>query len=95
MDKNKVVEGFPKRIIDVFPPVDPADHPIGYIDAIYFSYTHQATYFMKDSYYWKMVKDQDRQANASLPLNGLWPRKKINSKWYDICDVHPSALFNT
>lgn len=94
VEKNKVTDNFPKWIIDVFPAVDPSDHPIGYIDAIYYSYTHQATYFIKDSYYWKMVKDQDRQVNASLPVNGLWPRKKINSKWYDICDVHPSVLFN-
>ncbi|XP_066445622.1 matrix metalloproteinase-21-like [Eleutherodactylus coqui] len=94
VDKNKVVDHFPKWIIDVFPPVEPSDHPVGHIDAIYYSYTYQATYFIKDSYYWKMVKDQDRQANASLPVNGLWPRKKINSKWYDICDVHPSVLFN-
>ncbi|XP_073477285.1 matrix metalloproteinase-21-like [Aquarana catesbeiana] len=95
VDKNRLVEGFPKLIKDVFPAVDPGDHPIGYLDAVYFSFTHQATYFMKDSYYWKIVKDQERQANSSLPLNGLWPRKKINSKWYDICDVHPSVLFNT
>ncbi|XP_069809377.1 matrix metalloproteinase-21-like [Dendropsophus ebraccatus] len=95
IEKNKVSDNFPKRIIEVFPAVDPTDHPVGHIDAVYYSYTHQATYFIKDSYYWKMVKDQDRQANASLPVNGLWPRKKINSKWYDICDVHPSVLFNT
>ncbi|KAM9310941.1 matrix metalloproteinase-21-like [Gastrophryne carolinensis] len=95
VEKNRVLDGFPKRILDIFPPVEHEDHPIGYIDAVYFSYTHQATYFMKDSYFWKMVKDQDRQANATLPLNGLWPKKKINSKWYDICDVHPSALYTT
>ncbi|XP_075712200.1 matrix metalloproteinase-21-like [Rhinoderma darwinii] len=94
VEKNKVSDNFPKRITDVFPPVDPSDHPVGYINAVYYSYTYQATFFIKDRYYWKMVKDQDRQVNASLPLNGLWPRKKINSKWYDICDVHPSVLFN-
>ncbi|XP_077122551.1 matrix metalloproteinase-21-like [Ranitomeya variabilis] len=94
IEKNKVNDNFPKRILDVFPAVDPSDHPGGYIDAIYYSYTYQTTYFIKDSYYWKMVKDQDRQVNSSLPINGLWPRKKINSKWYDICDVHPSVLFN-
>ncbi|XP_040295750.1 matrix metalloproteinase-21-like [Bufo bufo] len=94
VEKNKVNDNFPKRIIDVFPPVDPSDHPVGYIDAVYYSYTYQATYFIKDRYYWKMVNDQNRQVNASLPVNGLWPRKKINSKWYDICDVHPSVLFN-
>ncbi|XP_063784479.1 matrix metalloproteinase-21-like [Pseudophryne corroboree] len=95
LDKNKMAENFPKRITDVFPSVDPGDHPIGHIDAVYVSYTYKETYFIKDRYYWKVVKDQDRQANASLPVNGLWPHKKINSKWYDICDVHPSVLFNT
>ncbi|KAM4678106.1 matrix metalloproteinase-21-like isoform 1-T3 [Discoglossus pictus] len=95
VDKNRKVEDFPKRIIDVFPAVDPEDHPIGYLDAVYFSYTYQATYFIKDKYYWKMVSDQDRQLNASLPLNGLWPKKKINSNWFDICDVHPSVLYLT
>ncbi|XP_056373313.1 matrix metalloproteinase-21-like [Hyla sarda] len=95
IEKNKVSDHFPKRIMDVFPAVDPSDHPVGNIDAVYYSYTDQSTYFIKDSYYWKVVKDQERQVNASLPVNGLWPRKKINSKWYDICDVHPSVLFNT
>ncbi|KAG8579635.1 hypothetical protein GDO81_010981 [Engystomops pustulosus] len=95
IEKNKVIDNFPKRIIDVFPPVDPSDHPVGYIDAVYYSYTYKSTYFIKNSYFWKMVKEDDRQANASLPVNGLWPRRKINSKWYDICDVHPSVLFNT
>ncbi|XP_075066264.1 matrix metalloproteinase-21-like [Mixophyes fleayi] len=95
VDKNKMVENFPKRIADVFPPVDSGDHPIGYIDAVYVSYTYKETYFIKDRYYWRVVKDLERQANASLPVNGLWPRKKINSKWYDICDVHPSVLFST
>ncbi|KAM4037704.1 matrix metalloproteinase-21-like isoform 1-T3 [Anomaloglossus baeobatrachus] len=95
VEKNKVNDNFPKRIVDVFPAVDPSDHPGGYIDAVYYSYTYQATFFIKDNYYWKMVKEQDRQVNASLPVNGLWPRKKINSKWYDICDVHPSVLYNT
>ncbi|KAM4748768.1 matrix metalloproteinase-21-like [Rhinophrynus dorsalis] len=92
IERNRKVESFPKRIIDVFPPVDPSDYPMGYIDAVYFSYAYQATFFIKDRFYWKMVSDQDRQLNASLPLNGLWPRKKINSKWFDICDVHPSVL---
>ncbi|XP_002939653.2 matrix metalloproteinase-21 [Xenopus tropicalis] len=92
VDKNQKVEKFPKSIIDVFPPVDPNDHPRGNIDAVYFSYSYQTTFFIKDKYYWKMVIDQERQTNSSLPLNGLWPRKKINSQWFDICDVHPSVL---
>ncbi|MEE6478227.1 hypothetical protein FKM82_011788 [Ascaphus truei] len=92
VERHKKVEHFPKRIIDVFPPVDPSDHPMGYLDAVYFSYSYQAMFFIKDKYYWKTVNDQDRQVNASLPFNGLWPRKKINSKWFDICDVHPSVL---
>ncbi|CAH2276289.1 matrix metallo ase-21-like isoform X1 [Pelobates cultripes] len=92
IERNKKVEHYPKRIIDVFPPVDPTDHPKAYIDAVYFSYTHMSTYFIKDKYFWKVVSDQERQANSSLPLNGLWPKKKINSKWFDICDVHPSVL---
>ncbi|KAM8973559.1 matrix metalloproteinase-21-like [Pelodytes ibericus] len=92
IEKNKKVEHYPKRIIDVFPGVSPADHPKGYIDAVYFSYAYQSTFFIKDKYYWKLVSDQDRQANSSLPVNGLWPKRKINSKWFDICDVHPSVL---
>nr|XP_033783722.1 matrix metalloproteinase-21-like isoform X1 [Geotrypetes seraphini]XP_033783723.1 matrix metalloproteinase-21-like isoform X1 [Geotrypetes seraphini] len=94
-DHHQKVDGFPKRITDVFPAVDPGDHPIGNLDAVYFSYTHLATFFIKDKFYWKMVDDWDRQVNASLPSNGLLPRKKINSKWFDICDVHPSMLFLT
>uniref|UniRef100_A0A8C5MEA7 Peptidase metallopeptidase domain-containing protein n=1 Tax=Leptobrachium leishanense TaxID=445787 RepID=A0A8C5MEA7_9ANUR len=92
IEKNMKVENHPKRITDVFPPVDPSDHPKAYINAVYYSYSHQSTYFIKDKYYWKLVSDQERQVNSSLPLNGLWPKKKINSKWFDICEVHPSVL---
>ncbi|XP_030067132.1 matrix metalloproteinase-21 isoform X2 [Microcaecilia unicolor] len=94
-DLYQKMNGFPKNIIDVFPAVDPGDHPIGNLEAVYFSYTHQATFFIKDKFYWKMVDDWDRQVNGSLPFNGLLPRKKINSKWFDICDVHSSMLFLT
>ncbi|XP_053321631.1 matrix metalloproteinase-21-like [Spea bombifrons] len=92
VDWNKKMENYPKRILEVFPPVDPTDHPKGYIDSVYYSYSHQSTYFIKDKFFWKVVSERERQANASLPVNGLWPKRKINSRWFDICDVHPSVL---
>ncbi|XP_043925288.1 matrix metalloproteinase-21-like [Protopterus annectens] len=89
VDQNQKVNGYPKRIIDVFPPVIPHDHPVGNLDTVYFSYTYQSVFFFKDKYSWKLVMDQ---SNPSLPYNSLLPRKNIADTWFDICDVHPSML---
>ncbi|XP_078509862.1 matrix metalloproteinase-21-like [Lissotriton helveticus] len=92
VELNHQVQSFPKSIVEVFPAVDPEDHPQGNLDAVYFSYSFKATFFIKGNFYWKMVNDRDRQANGSLPTKGLLPRSKISSHWFDICDVHPSML---
>ncbi|MBN3306008.1 MMP21 protein, partial [Amia calva] len=92
VDLNSKVDGYPKRIVDVFPPVLPDDHPEGYLDAVYYSYSHKAIYFIKDQEFWKVVDESNRQNNSSLPYNGLLPRRSISSQWLDICDVHPSML---
>ncbi|XP_069510011.1 matrix metalloproteinase-21-like [Ambystoma mexicanum] len=92
VELHQRVSTFPKTIIDVFPAVDPEDHPVSNLDAVYFSYSFQATFFIKGTFYWRMVDDRDRKANASLPAKGLLPRSKINSRWFDICDVHPGML---
>uniref|UniRef100_W5M1S6 Matrix metalloproteinase-21-like n=1 Tax=Lepisosteus oculatus TaxID=7918 RepID=W5M1S6_LEPOC len=92
VDLNRKVDGYPKRIIDVFPAVVSGDHPVGNLDAVYFSYYYNATYIFKDQDYWKVVDERDRKSNSSLPYNGLFPHHSISSQWLDICDVHPSML---
>ncbi|XP_059799936.1 matrix metalloproteinase-21-like [Hypanus sabinus] len=92
VNANLRVPGFPKRIIDVFPPVDPGDHPLGNLDAVYYSYTHRAIFFLKGIYFWRVINRRDRLTNPSLPYNGLWPKRKVSEQWLDICNVHTSTL---
>ncbi|XP_062913398.1 matrix metalloproteinase-21-like [Mobula hypostoma] len=92
VNTNLRVPGFPKRIIDVFPPVDPGDHPLGNLDAVYYSYTHRAIFFFKGVYFWRVINRRDRLINPGLPYNGLWPKKKVSEQWLDICNVHTSTL---
>ncbi|XP_069774061.1 matrix metalloproteinase-21-like [Narcine bancroftii] len=87
VNTNLRVVGFPKKIIDVFPPVDPGDHPLGGLDAVYFSYTHRAIFFFKGVHFWRVIGRRDRASNPSLPYNGLWPRRNISDQWLDICNV--------
>ncbi|KAK6493443.1 matrix metalloproteinase-21-like [Huso huso] len=92
VDLGSRVAGYPRRIVDVFPAVVADDHPVGNLNAVYFSYYNQAIYFFKDRVFWKMVDDKERLANPALPYNGLLPHHKISEQWFDICDVHPSML---
>ncbi|MBN3276013.1 MMP21 protein, partial [Polyodon spathula] len=92
VNKNQKDRGFPKRITDVFPAVVPHDHPVGNLDAVYFSYTHNSVFFFKGLYFWKVVDNPDRLKNPSLPYNGLMPRQNVANQWYDICNVHSSVL---
>ncbi|XP_075715660.1 matrix metalloproteinase-21-like [Rhinoderma darwinii] len=79
--------GYPRRITEMFPPVRPRDHPIGNLDAAYYSYTHQALFFFKGVYFWKVVGSKERSQNRSLPVNGVLPSKRVSEQWFDICDV--------
>uniref|UniRef100_UPI00398F33F3 matrix metalloproteinase-21-like n=1 Tax=Pristiophorus japonicus TaxID=55135 RepID=UPI00398F33F3 len=90
VDLNSTVPGYPKRIVDVFPPVVRGNHPLGNLDAVYYSYTHTAIFVFKDTVFWRVVNKQDREVNASLPLNGLLPRGRIAEHWFDICEVDGS-----
>ncbi|XP_039607787.1 matrix metalloproteinase-21-like isoform X2 [Polypterus senegalus] len=92
VDYNSKVAGYPKRIVDVFPPVSSNDHPVGNLDAAYFSYYYQAIYFFKDNIFWRVVDEKDKTVNHSLPHNGLFPNQRIKDQWFDICDVHPSMM---
>ncbi|XP_063811217.1 matrix metalloproteinase-21-like [Pseudophryne corroboree] len=89
---QSVVPGYPKAIIEVFPPSVVGDHPQGDLDAVYFSFTHQSIYFIKEVYVWRMAGDKEQQANTNLPQRALLPHLPINEQWFDICDVHPSML---
>ncbi|XP_031671681.1 matrix metallopeptidase-21 [Oncorhynchus kisutch] len=102
---TRVSPGFPRKITAVFPAVVSGDHPGGSIDAAYFSYTHNAVFLFKDTLFWRVVgRSRDRwrrpalprndllPRNGLLPHNGLLPRRKVEEQWFDICNVHPSAL---
>ncbi|XP_026170985.1 matrix metallopeptidase-21 isoform X2 [Mastacembelus armatus] len=92
VEANSLARGFPKNIRDVFPPVVSRDHPDGSIDAAYFSYTHNAIFLLKGMRFWQVVGSRDRWRRPFLPRNGLLPHKEVDQQWFDICDVHPTAL---
>ncbi|XP_075999734.1 matrix metallopeptidase-21 [Genypterus blacodes] len=92
VEANSLVRGFPKRLRDVFPPVVSGDHPGGNIDAAYFSYTHNSIFLVKGSRFWQVVSGRDRWRRPYLPRNGLLPHKEVDQHWFDICNVHPTAL---
>ncbi|KAM9425831.1 matrix metallopeptidase-21 [Pholidichthys leucotaenia] len=92
VEANSLARGFPKNIRDVFPPVVSGDHPDGNIDAAYFSYTHNAIFLLKGSRFWQVVGGRDRRRRPFLPRNGLLPHKEVDQQWFDICNVHPTAL---
>uniref|UniRef100_A0A3P9IXA2 Matrix metallopeptidase 21 n=1 Tax=Oryzias latipes TaxID=8090 RepID=A0A3P9IXA2_ORYLA len=92
VDANSLARGFPKNIRDVFPPLENGDHPDGNIDAAYFSYTHNTVFLLKDTRFWQVVGSRDRWRRPYLPRNGLLPHKEVDERWFDICDVHPTAL---
>ncbi|XP_062901227.1 matrix metalloproteinase-21-like [Mobula hypostoma] len=87
---NATMPEFPKRIIDVFPAIVEGDHPLGQLDAAYYSYTYAATFLFKGTAYWRVVNEEDRESNASLPLNGLLPHHRVTDRWFDICEVDGS-----
>ncbi|XP_037547421.1 matrix metallopeptidase-21 [Nematolebias whitei] len=89
---SSLVRGFPKTIRDVFPPVERGDHPDGNIDAAYFSYTHSAVFLLKGTRFWQVVGSRERWRRPFLPQNGLLPHREVDRQWFDICNVHPTAL---
>ncbi|XP_067879381.1 matrix metalloproteinase-21-like isoform X2 [Heterodontus francisci] len=92
VNTNRRVTGYPKRIIEVFPPLVLGDHPMSNLDAVYYSYTHRATFFFKGIYFWRVTNRLDRVTNPSVPYNGLQPKRKVSELWFDICNVHPSTM---
>lgn len=93
MESNGVAPGFPKAIQKAFPPVSGGDHPGGNIDVAYFSYAHNAVFLFKGRRFWQVLSGPDRRRRRPfLPRNGLLPHKEVDQHWFDICDVHPTAL---
>ncbi|KAJ8365530.1 hypothetical protein SKAU_G00143610 [Synaphobranchus kaupii] len=92
VNANARARGFPKRIDEAFPPAVPGDHPRGNLDAAYFSYTHNAVFFLKGTRFWRVASSKDRLRRPSLPRNGLLPHREVEEHWFDICNVHSSAL---
>ncbi|KAL2078563.1 hypothetical protein ACEWY4_026248 [Coilia grayii] len=89
---NGLAMGYPKKITQVFPAVLPGNHPVANLDVAYFSYTHNAIFLLKDSSYWRVVSSRDRWRRPALPYNGLLPRREVHEQWFDICNVHSTAL---
>ncbi|XP_041672531.1 matrix metallopeptidase-21 [Cheilinus undulatus] len=92
VEANSLARGFPRNIRDVFPAVQSGDHPDGNIDAAYFSYTHNAIFLLKGTRFWQVVGSRNRWRRPFLPRNGLLPHKEVDEQWFDICNVHPTAL---
>ncbi|KAL0964783.1 hypothetical protein UPYG_G00328870 [Umbra pygmaea] len=89
---NRLSRGFPRKITAAFPALQAGDHPGGNIDAAYFSYTHNAVFLFKDTRFWRVVGGRDRWRRPLQPYNGLMPHKEVEEQWFDICNVHPTAL---
>nr|XP_035125317.2 matrix metalloproteinase-21 isoform X4 [Callithrix jacchus] len=92
VNRNRVLDSYPKKMTEVFPAVTPQDHPFRNVDSAYHSYAHNSVFLLKGNAYWKVVNDKDKQKNSWLPTNGLFPKKFISEKWFDVCDVHISTL---
>ncbi|XP_029465907.1 matrix metalloproteinase-21 [Rhinatrema bivittatum] len=92
VNRNQAVDDYPKRLTNIFPALVKNDHPMGNVDAAYYSYSHNAIFLLKGKEYWRVVSDRDRRQNPSLPYNGLFGRRNISEQWFDICNVHTSML---
>ncbi|XP_030630738.1 matrix metallopeptidase-21 [Chanos chanos] len=89
---NRLAAGFPKKITEIFPAVIPGNHPKGNLDAAYFSYLHNSIFLLKGTSYWRVAGMRDRLRRLSLPYNALMPQREVDQQWFDICNVHASAL---
>ncbi|ELK36821.1 Matrix metalloproteinase-21 [Myotis davidii] len=92
VNRNQVLGSSPKKMTEVFPAIEPRNHPLRSLDAAYYSYAHRAVFLFKGSAYWRVASAEDRQRRPGLPPNGLFPRQPIPEKWFDVCDVHTSTL---
>uniref|UniRef100_A0AAV2LGB0 Peptidase metallopeptidase domain-containing protein n=1 Tax=Knipowitschia caucasica TaxID=637954 RepID=A0AAV2LGB0_KNICA len=92
VDSQSVARGFPRPLRSVFPSLDPQDHPHSDLDAAYFSYSHNALFLFKDTAFWRVASSRDQRRQPQQQRNTLMPRRRIHEQWYDICNVHPTAL---
>lgn len=90
--RNRVLGSYPKKMVDVFPAAEPQSHPVGHLDAAYYSYAHRSVFFFKGRRYWKVASEEDRRRRPGLPADGVLPPRPISGTWFDVCDVHTSAL---
>lgn len=92
VDRNQVLGARPKKMTDVFPAIEPRNHPFRNLDSAYYSYAHKSVFLFKGSAYWKVASDGDRRQRPRLPPNGVFPKRPVPEKWFDVCDVHASTL---
>ncbi|XP_027016768.1 matrix metallopeptidase-21 isoform X1 [Tachysurus fulvidraco] len=81
-----------QKMTELFPALTPGDHPTSNLDAAYFSYSHNTLFLIKGASYWRVVGKRARKMKRSLPYNSLLPAREVQQQWFDICDVHTSAL---
>lgn len=81
-----------QKMTALFPALTPGDHPTSNLDAAYFSYSHNTLFLIKGASYWRVVGKRARKMKRSLPYNSLLPAREVQQQWFDICDVHTSAL---
>ncbi|MBN3294984.1 MMP21 protein, partial [Amia calva] len=93
VSSQQIVQGFPKRLEEVFPASVEQDHPTGYLDAAYYSHFHRALFLFKGLHYWEVARGGDPEYSVSH--NALLPRRRVAEQWFDLCDVHPSQLDDT
>ncbi|XP_039507116.1 matrix metallopeptidase-21 [Pimephales promelas] len=86
--RNRLASSSPRLLSEVFPAFVPGNHPIGHLDAAYFSYTHNSVFLLKGSGFWRVSS----RRRASLSTSVLLPRRELDQQWFDICDVHHSSL---
>ncbi|XP_042636339.1 matrix metalloproteinase-21 [Orycteropus afer afer] len=92
VNRNQVLNSYPKKMTEAFPPTASHSHPVRNIESAYYSYAHSSVFFLKGNAYWKVANDKDRRHNPGLPANGLFPQESISGRWFDLCDVHTDTL---
>uniref|UniRef100_UPI00358E6322 matrix metalloproteinase-21 n=1 Tax=Myxine glutinosa TaxID=7769 RepID=UPI00358E6322 len=90
--KRRPVPGHPIPLVSLFLPVRPGDHPIGGLDAAYYSYSLGSLFLLKNSRVWQVVPSRHHRAVPKIPLRDLLPGRSVSDAWKDVCDVHISML---
>ncbi|KAL4660430.1 matrix metalloproteinase-21-like [Arapaima gigas] len=84
MSSRQVQKGFPKHLLDMFPPSQTRDHPTAHLDAAYYSYFHRTLFLIKGLFFWEVSSGG---AGKSPSHNTVLPRRRVAEQWKDLCNV--------